>query len=166
MKVNEKECKATCLRCKFDAFVGVEEVTEGDMREFLRLKNVNFTANCSYDNALQLCHLHEEDDDEFFATAITEAHHPSLPASFLHGLKLFHPDGPIKSFIGNPEEAGSITDVIRNLSVSAKDIFGLMCLLASLTDIDVRSKGDVSHKNVVPKNIIAMGSEGHVDSGE
>ncbi|CAJ1952135.1 unnamed protein product [Cylindrotheca closterium] len=92
---NANRSQLVCLPCKVESFLGVDEVTERDMRQFLSEHHVYCPANAKYEAVLDLYHRHNSGDDDLFSEAINKVQYPLLPSSALHSSKLFQPDGKI-----------------------------------------------------------------------
>mmetsp|Transcript_6265 Transcript_6265/g.14780 ORF Transcript_6265/g.14780 Transcript_6265/m.14780 type:complete len:92 (-) Transcript_6265:1554-1829(-) len=78
-----------CMMCKFDSCMGLDEITEQEMRAFLRDIKVACPATASYESVLKMYHTYKSDDDKQFSVAIDEVQYPLLPASALHTSRLF-----------------------------------------------------------------------------
>mmetsp|Transcript_21919 Transcript_21919/g.54151 ORF Transcript_21919/g.54151 Transcript_21919/m.54151 type:complete len:284 (-) Transcript_21919:100-951(-) len=126
-------CQPICLPCKVESFLGVDEVTEGDMRKFLRNHHVSCPATANYEEVLSLYHMYNSNDDDMFADAIVNVQYSLLPASALHFTQLFAPDSKILPTVDNMDKKGPIESIIRDMSVAQKDVVNFICLLSSLT---------------------------------
>mmetsp|Transcript_6267 Transcript_6267/g.14783 ORF Transcript_6267/g.14783 Transcript_6267/m.14783 type:complete len:230 (-) Transcript_6267:1021-1710(-) len=74
---------------------------------------------------------------------------------------------PIQPCIKGCDKKGPIGTIIANLHVEAKAVMDLVCLLASLTQFKEQQKGDkLSVKHILPQNVIQMGAESRVHSGQ
>lgn len=162
----DEEVQHLCLHCKMDTIVGVDEVTETEMRQYLTDRKVSYNVSATYEEILSTYHLMKSNDNDMFIEAIDDVQYPLLPASALHYSGLFAPDSKIRPIIDDYEKRGPIESIVRYMAAKPRDIMKFVCLLSSLTHFKEReSKEALTVEHVVPKNVVLMACGSRVDSG-
>lgn len=166
-----------CMDCKRYNIAGVEESkTEREMREFLKQHSVNVPVAATYTEVLSLYRRYDDDDHGIFADDIRSVRYPLLPSSTLN---ILHESSKNIERLNILHETSHGIERIETLSVrhigsfirsgdiEAMVVAGLLRVLASLTDITPRKKGEsLSPTHTISKNLINMATNARVHTSQ
>lgn len=149
-----------CFECMRGALCGMtEQEDESEMRAFLKEKGHTVPATASYVEVLSLFEKEEAGELDIFEDDIRKVKYPLLPTSALH---------PSQSDLERVKEAPvhQIETLIVDESIPMEDVSGLIHILASLTKVKGRQKGNkLSFRDVLPSNVISMAENARVHTG-
>ena len=153
-----------CIECKRYSIAGNDDTTsERDMRQFLKEHAVNVPVGATYTEVLGLFRRFNDDEHAIFAEDIDSVKYPLFPTSTLNNL---HESNNIIQQIKSAS-LRHIGVLIRSSEVEPTVVTGLVHLLASLTDIQTRQKGDsLSCTHAVSQNLIKMARNARIHSSQ
>lgn len=153
-----------CFDCARSIIAGdVADKSETEMRDWLKQKGQNVPATATYADVLDLYQQLESGELDFFDDDIAKVKFPILPTEALHRSKAV--DYNIEWIKELPMR--NIGELIHSEDVPIDIVLELVHLLASLTDIKARKKGEkLSYEHSLPKNLINMMRNARVHSGE
>ena len=133
------------------------------MRQFLKEHSVNIPVGASYAEVLELFHRFNDDEHAIFEEDIGSVKYLLFPTSTLNNLhECNNIMQPIKT--ASVRHIGSL---IRSSEVEPTAVTGLVHLLASLTDIQTRQKGDsLSCTHAVSQNLVNMARNARIHSSQ
>lgn len=153
------ECKTTlCLECKRHSIAGdADQKSEQEMRKFLPVA-------ASYAEVLDLFRQYDGNEHGIFSEDISNVMYPVLPASVLNQA-LDSINNPIVRIM--TASVNHIGFIIRSDEVKPSMIAGLVHILASLTDIQPRSKGEkLSAAHSISNNLVNMAKNARVHTSQ
>ena len=162
---NEDVTKIFCIECKrYYSIAGNDNTTsEREMRQFLKEHAVNIPVGASYTEVLGLFRRFNDDEHAIFAEDIGCVKYPLYPTSTLN----IHEE--LNNII-QPIKTASLRHIgilIRSSEVEPTVVTGLIHLLASLTDIPTRQKGNsLSCTNAVSQNLVNMAQNARIHSSQ
>lgn len=152
-----------CMWCNLGVAGETNQLTEQEMRVFLKGHAVNVPACATYAKVLMLFQQYDEDEYAIFTEDISTVWYPILPTSSLK------PTNELYSKIERIKKVkmNKIGELVSSTGIDAVSVFGFVQLLASLTDIKPKnSSQQLTYKHVVPQNLLKMATNARVHSGE
>ena len=152
--------RLVCLECMQGVVVGGDCKDEQEMREFLATKGIEIPVKATYMEVLSIFEDAESGMYGHFDDDIEKVKFPRLQTGALHPSQ---PDfDRIKTVL-----VQDLCDLITDEDIPLEAAVGLVHILASLTDVNPREKGEkMSYKCVLPSNIIEMANNSRVHTGE
>lgn len=136
---NELGAQTFCLECKRHSRAGdVDEKSESEMRQFLKQHAVNIPVGATYTEVLGLFRRFNDDEHAIFAGDIASVKYPLFPAATLSNSH--EPNNIIHQI--KTVNVRHIGNLIRSDDIEPMVVTGLVHLLASLTCIQSREKGN------------------------
>lgn len=161
---NEDGSQVLCFECKRYSIAGKDDqMTEQDMRVYLREHAVNVPVAATYAEVRSLFKQFDDDEHAIFSDDIGSVRYPLLPSSTLN---ISHESSVVieRMKTVSVREIGAL---IQSDDVEPAMVIGLVHLLASLADITPRKKGNsLSYIHTVSQNLVSMAKNACIHSSQ
>ena len=168
---NENNTPPVCFECKrYNIACEDEQLTEQEMRQYLKEHAVNVPAVATYADVLKLFQQYNNDSHDIFAEDIQHIRYPILPAASLNSCdessnKILRLSDRVEvhqiGFIFQTNEYTGRPNVV------ARSVLGIIHFFASLSIIQQRKVGEkLSFRHGVPLNLLNMAENARIHTSK